>query len=95
MAVKSTLSHSQKESESFVNWQAGFIEDAMFLHLDRKPVFQVPIKFFLEDTNVMKAFISGSSSDLVDEALERHIPDKIKQVRQFQRDIENALPPTK
>lgn len=93
MSVKSIATEEQKGGRSFVNWQAGFIEDAMFLHLDRKPVFALPIRDLLHDPSILKAFITSSPPKLVDDALVRHIPDLLDQTKAFQKEIEAGAPP--
>ena len=72
MAVKSTLPESQKSGASLLHWQAGFIEDCYLLHLDRKEIFSVPIRYMLEDSAIADTFKSTTSTDISNAIILRH-----------------------
>ncbi|WP_202840930.1 hypothetical protein [Luteimonas saliphila] len=72
MATASGLTDEQRKSSSFLNWQAAFIEDSYFLHLDRKKVFSVIIEQMLADQTILKCFVESAPSDVVDDVLTRY-----------------------
>jgi len=72
MATASGLPNEERENESFLNWQAGFIEDCYFLHLDRKPIFAILIKEMLSDSAIRMCFVDAAPRDVSQEVLGRH-----------------------
>lgn len=60
MEVCVTASEETRSSPAFVNWQAAFIEDALDLHLARKPMFALAIAQMLEDPKIVKAFCAST-----------------------------------
>lgn len=74
MATGSTLTRDQRSGETFLNWQAAFLEDSYRLHLDRKDVFHVLVKQLLDDDKVRKAFKEAVTEDVFDKMMSRHLP---------------------
>lgn len=57
MLVQSSNANCDEEAMS--DWKAGFIQDALELHLATKPMFAEVIESMLEDGGVQEAFIRG------------------------------------
>ncbi len=57
MAVQSSNANCDEEAMS--DWKAGFIQDALELHLAAKPMFTEVIESMLVDRRVQEAFIRG------------------------------------
>lgn len=72
MATASGLPEAQHNNQNILNWQAGFIEDCYYLHLDRKEVFAFVIKQMLEDPAILKCFIESAPEKVSQKVLERN-----------------------
>lgn len=72
MATASGLTEEQKQGRTFLNWQAAFIEDCYFLHLDRKEVFTVVIKQMLGNEMVLNCFLNSAPERVVNDVLHRN-----------------------
>lgn len=74
MAVKAT--DSDVDEEAMNNWEAGFIEDALALHLAAKPMFAAVIHSMLIRDGVRVAFVAGVAGGTVKlEAAERCVQE--------------------
>lgn len=76
MAVQSANLRCDEEAMS--DWKAGFIQDALELHLATKPMFAEVIESILEDDKVQEAFARGVSDGK--EKLER-LKSQLSEVR--------------
>ena len=72
MATASTLDDTQRNAETFLNWQAAFIEDCFYLHLDRKEVFKIVIKQMLDNESILECFKESAPDDVVSKVLARN-----------------------
>ena len=72
MATASGLPEAQRNNQTILNWQAGFIEDCYYLHLDRKEIFSLVIKQMLDDPAIIKCFIESAPKTVSQKVLERN-----------------------
>ena len=55
--IKQTESANSVNRKSIAEWKAGFIEDAIAVHLARRPMFAIAIKVWTKDKKVKRAFV--------------------------------------
>jgi hypothetical protein len=72
MSVAAGLSDEQLGGRTFLSWQAAFVEDCYFLHLDRKEIFSVVIKQTLAKPLALKYFIESAPERVVSDVLARN-----------------------
>ena len=53
------------DDEELLHWEAGFVEDAIALHLATKPMFAPAVKQFLEDPNILQIFLETTQDSQV------------------------------
>jgi hypothetical protein len=62
MSTRCSMTETQLGScQDLIHWEAGFIEDAMDLHLACKPMFFPMVKMLLEDERVKGVFLESAT----------------------------------
>ncbi|WP_019305320.1 hypothetical protein [Xanthomonas oryzae] len=72
MATDSSLPETERDNETILNWQAAFIEDCYYLHLDRKEIFALVIKEMLDNPSIVKCLIESAPRTVSQKVLERN-----------------------